>query len=299
MRHALNEGFNRLFKSLMEEDDIRDDIDADADDKKEKAKTAFMKKKDDADSDKDYKLKKANLKEANSTSQKRLFRRAYNWYWNSEDLDGIDENDFDSLFKHMKEKFAGLSDANIEAILNDEFEVLEESDKQATISIEDAQKWVDYDMKRYGKISATTNDLVKKAGFQIIKDDHGDYEVAAGKFESIKEDKKGRISKSKLEKECPESQLKEEYGHYYKNYVSPLDDEGKETDSLAMEEFPGFKGYYKDLEMAKRAAQRFIKYLKVKGFAETSYGYEIKAPARVDIIEMWGDYNEVIDSISV
>ena len=65
---------------------------------------------------------------------------------------------------------------------------LKESDKPAATSVEDAQKWVDYDMKKYGRISARTNRLVKKAGFQIVKDDHGDYEVIAGKFESIKED---------------------------------------------------------------------------------------------------------------
>lgn len=64
---------------------------------------------------------------------------------------------------------------------------LKESDKPAAQSIEDAQKWVDYDMKKYGHISDKTNDLVKKAGFQIIKDDHGDYEVAAGKYESCEE----------------------------------------------------------------------------------------------------------------
>lgn len=64
---------------------------------------------------------------------------------------------------------------------------LKESDKPAAISMEDAQKWVDFDMKRYGKISERTNRLVKKAGFQIIKDDHGDYEVAAGKFEDYNE----------------------------------------------------------------------------------------------------------------
>lgn len=65
---------------------------------------------------------------------------------------------------------------------------LEEADKPAAISIEDAQKWVDFDMKRYGEISERTNKLVKKAGFQIVKDDHGDYEVIAGKFESCNED---------------------------------------------------------------------------------------------------------------
>lgn len=67
-------------------------------------------------------------------------------------------------------------------------EKLEEADKPAAVSIEDAQKWVDFDMKRYGKISERTNKLVEKAGFQIIKDDHGDYEVIAGKFEGLKED---------------------------------------------------------------------------------------------------------------
>ena len=71
-----------------------------------------------------------------------------------------------------------------------EEETLEEADKPAALSIEDAQKWVDYDMERYGRISAKTNHLVKKAGFQIIRDDHGDYEVAAGKFEELQEDVK-------------------------------------------------------------------------------------------------------------
>ena len=68
------------------------------------------------------------------------------------------------------------------------FKNLEEADKPAATSIEDAQKWVDYDMKKYGRISGRTDRLVKKAGFQIIKDDHGDYEVAAGKFESVNEE---------------------------------------------------------------------------------------------------------------
>lgn len=60
---------------------------------------------------------------------------------------------------------------------------LKESDAPAATSIEDAQKWVDYDMKKYGKISERTNDLVKKAGFEIVKDQYGDYEVTAGKYD--------------------------------------------------------------------------------------------------------------------
>lgn len=62
-------------------------------------------------------------------------------------------------------------------------QVLKEEDKPAAQSIEDCQKWVDYDMEHYGHISEKTNEIVKKAGFQIVKDDHGDYEVIAGHFE--------------------------------------------------------------------------------------------------------------------
>ena len=69
-------------------------------------------------------------------------------------------------------------------------EDLKEEDKPAPKSIEDCQKWVDYDMEHYGKISKNTNDIIKKAGFQILKDDHGDYEVAAGHYEDLEKKEK-------------------------------------------------------------------------------------------------------------
>lgn len=75
---------------------------------------------------------------------------------------------------------------------------LVESDKPAAQSIEDCQKWVDYDMEHYGKISANTNKIVKKAGFQIQKNDHGDYEVTAGKFEDINEKYDGPYGKQQI-----------------------------------------------------------------------------------------------------
>lgn len=71
-----------------------------------------------------------------------------------------------------------------------EDESLKEEDKPAPKSIGDCQKWIDYDMKHYGKISNNTNEIIKKAGFQIIKDDHGDYEVTAGKYEDLDKEKK-------------------------------------------------------------------------------------------------------------
>lgn len=41
------------------------------------------------------------------------------------------------------------------------------------------QKWVDYDMKRYHKISDKTMGEIKKAGLSVVKDQYGDYEVIA------------------------------------------------------------------------------------------------------------------------
>lgn len=50
------------------------------------------------------------------------------------------------------------------------------------------QKWVDYDMEKYHKISNKTNSEIRKAGLQIIKDKYGDYQVTAGQYdESLKE----------------------------------------------------------------------------------------------------------------
>lgn len=45
--------------------------------------------------------------------------------------------------------------------------------------IAEYQKWVDYDMKKYGKISDDTNEKIKKAGLKVIKDRYNDYEVIA------------------------------------------------------------------------------------------------------------------------
>lgn len=51
------------------------------------------------------------------------------------------------------------------------------------------QKWVDYDMKRYGKISDTTSEKIRKAGLSVVKDQYGDYEVIAK--DPVEESKKG------------------------------------------------------------------------------------------------------------
>lgn len=63
------------------------------------------------------------------------------------------------------------------------------------------QKWVDYDMKKYGRISDITKKALEKAGLEIVKDDHGDYEVIAkeddGKAIAESVAKRGGIGKRK------------------------------------------------------------------------------------------------------
>ena len=51
--------------------------------------------------------------------------------------------------------------------------------------IAEYQKWVDYDMEKYGRISDDTNEKIRKAGLTIVKDKYNDYEVIAN--EPIKE----------------------------------------------------------------------------------------------------------------
>lgn len=66
--------------------------------------------------------------------------------------------------------------------------VKESLEENIGTDIDEYQQWVDYDMKRYGKISAQTNKEIKEAGLQVVKDKYGDYQVIAGKYdESLKE----------------------------------------------------------------------------------------------------------------
>ena len=53
------------------------------------------------------------------------------------------------------------------------------ANKSLGSDISDYQKWVDFDMKKYGKISDITMKDIKKAGLSVVKDQYGDYEVIA------------------------------------------------------------------------------------------------------------------------
>lgn len=64
-------------------------------------------------------------------------------------------------------------------------------DHQADNVLTKYQRWVDYDMKKYGKISKVTQKALDKAGFEVVKDDHGDYEVIANTNEKLEEAVRG------------------------------------------------------------------------------------------------------------
>lgn len=198
----------------------RDKIDAEADNKKELAKKRFMRAKDDADADKDYRLKKAGLKETVS--------RIVKFAVPSSEIEKVKEKiaEVEFEFNPVNEtkgyvEFEVIGDSKkedkwekirnfikeINRITNvveypprivgfGKEEKLTESDKPAATSIEDAQKWVDYDMKKYGRISRETNRLVRRAGFQIIKDQYGDYEVTARDYERPEEENEGTKEES-------------------------------------------------------------------------------------------------------
>lgn len=50
--------------------------------------------------------------------------------------------------------------------------------------VADYQRWVDYDMKRYGRISDKTKRDIDKAGLSVVKDQYGEYEVIAKEADS-------------------------------------------------------------------------------------------------------------------
>lgn len=180
------EGENEGGLTLVErKTSMKDRLDAYRDDRVEKARKALDKTIDDADAQRDDRRKKDGIKEGKddyiekakefakkiATMDERTAKR---WYYR--------EYAFDK--KGPQDKGEKIVYDALRKVLKIEEKVCNEADEPAAISLEKAQKWVDYDMKRYGKISKRTNDLVKKAGFQILKDDHGDYEVGAGKFEA-------------------------------------------------------------------------------------------------------------------
>ena len=118
--------------------------------------------------------------------------------------------------------------------------------------IDHYQEWVDYDMKRYGKISDETNRDIEEAGLQIVKDKYGDYEVIAGKYNESLKGENGWIKRWKF------------LDNYYKGdlviskisfpceawHIEKVAPNGRTIKHL---------GNYKSLEVAMDAAEQYLK----------------------------------------
>lgn len=85
---------------------------------------------------------------------------------NAEDIVNNLIND-DSLWEKLARKYS-----------KDERKLKEDAGQLGT-GLSRYQKWVDYDMKRYGKISARTKEFLDRAGLEVVKDDHGAWVVMA------------------------------------------------------------------------------------------------------------------------
>lgn len=66
----------------------------------------------------------------------------------------------------------------VESFTYDDEDDFDESLNESA-DISEYQKWVDFDMKKYGRISGVTMRKIKAAGFSVVKDQYGDYEVIA------------------------------------------------------------------------------------------------------------------------
>lgn len=92
-------------------------------------------------------------------------------------------------------------DIDTEDEKEDSDKVKEESlNEDLGTDLEKYQDWVDYDMKRYGKISEQTNKEIKEAGLKIVKDKYGDYEVISGSS-ATNEDWKSFVKSRKRKRE--------------------------------------------------------------------------------------------------
>lgn len=125
-----------------------------------------------------------------------------------------------TTLRHIKAWLAGhgFKAENKEQIMRDygEKELKEDLGDDVT----KYQRWVDYDMSRYGKISRTTRDELEKAGLTTVEDKYGELEVIAKA--PIEEDVQSVEVKADENKVVVEVEKKDE-----KEEVKPMSDEVK------------------------------------------------------------------------
>lgn len=84
-------------------------------------------------------------------------------------------------------------------------------------SINQCQKWVDYDMKKYKRISDDTMEKIKSSGYSVVKDQYGDYEVIADRKDESCGKKKSRKMKESFESPVYSEEASIRVGNGYKD----------------------------------------------------------------------------------
>lgn len=137
--------------------------------------------------------------------------------------------------------------------VDDEVE-LEESLGQ---DLTEYQKWVDYDMKRYGKISAKTEELLRKAGLEVVKDDHDAWSVVAkekggedlteavDKVKVTTEDQEVTVEADGDETEVKVKPRESEEADVTSEVIEPVDEETKD-DLMADDDIKDYDDNYED-----------------------------------------------------
>lgn len=125
-----------------------------------------------------------------------------------------------------------IEDSDDEIEDEEKVEVEESLNESKEVDLTEYQKWVDYDMKKYHKISDNTMNKIKAAGLSVVKDQYGDYEVIADRkvhegFEKIEvetDDQKITVE-SEPKEASPDEQM-----------IAPVDLETKDEIEMSTEE---------------------------------------------------------------
>ena len=140
--------------------------------------------------------------------------------WGAEIYSDDDRNIIES-----EEGFSSFDEAEkwVNSKLSD-LGIVTESLKESC-SINQCQKWVDYDMKKYKRISDDTMKKIKSSGYSVVKDQYGDYEVIADRKDTSKNEACSRKRKQKRLKEGWQEIVSDAYDPDYEKVYQYISNE--------------------------------------------------------------------------
>lgn len=160
------------------------------------------------------------------------------------------------------------------------------------------QKWVDYDMKRYGKISAKTRVMLRKAGLEVVKDDHDAWTVIA-KEKNGKDLKEDTLRDTSVDDQIGNIGYEIDEDKEYDSYILRIDLEY--IGPIEMYELPRYgiklparlsQSSFKSLDKALEAAKKLFRFLLSKDLRELA-GIIIEGiPVGYDEDEEYDNYDD-------